>query len=160
TFYTNNQGRRQMDAQRLLASPEMQYVALRKRQLWAGPPDEDWQHDLKNQPLFDTAQPLAMARLLPLHPHWLAGTDAAEYPLQVAGFALLDELLEMESYGISRADVIRAATTEPAAAMRRNDFGQIKPGMRADLVLLRADPSKDLHAYRDVAGVTVRGRWL
>ena len=61
------------------------------------------------------ALPAAMARLLPLHPRWLAGTDAANYPLQVAGYALLDELTEMEQFGISRADVLRAATTEAAA---------------------------------------------
>jgi len=160
TFYVNNEGAREMAAQKLLALPEMGYVALRKRERWAAPPDQDWQHNLKNQPLFDTAQPLAMARLLPLHPHWLAGTDAAQYPLQVAGFALLDELGQMEHYGIARPDVIRAATTEPAAAMRRNDFGQIKTGLRADLVLLGSDPFKDLRAYRDNRGVVLRGHWF
>ncbi|HEY2447150.1 MAG TPA: amidohydrolase family protein [Rhizomicrobium sp.] len=158
TFYTMTGTHRAVDAQNLLALPEMSYVPLRKRRSWAGPVDA---HDLKGQALIDVAIPAAMARLLPLHPHWLAGTDAAQYPLQVAGYALLDELIDMEQFGIPRADVLRAATTEPAAALHRpGEFGRIATGMRADLILLRADPTRDLRAYRNNLGVMVRGHWL
>jgi adenine deaminase len=67
----------------------------------------------------------------------------------------------MEAAGIPRAEVLRAATSEPAAAMRQSSvFGQVKRGMRADLVLLASDPTQNLNAYRDNRGVMVRGRWL
>jgi hypothetical protein len=109
----------------------------------------------------DETVPTAMARLLRLHPHWLAGTDSAQYSFQVPGFALLDELLLMERHGIPRVDVLRAATSEPAAAMRRaGEFGQIKPGMRADLVLLSGDPTRNLAAFQSIRGVMANGAWL
>jgi hypothetical protein len=159
TFYTITGGHRAANAGQSLALPEMQYVPLRNRQKWQIAEADP--HDLKVQALLDTAAPLAMARLLPLHPHWLAGTDSAQYPYQVAGFALLDELVDMESFGIPRAEVLRSATSEPAMALHRaGEFGSIATGMRADLVLLGADPMQDLRAYRDNRGTVVRGQYL
>jgi N-acyl-D-aspartate/D-glutamate deacylase len=40
------------------------------------------------------------------------------------------------------------------------DFGRLRAGMRADIVLLERDPLDDLAAYKQRAGVMVRGRWL
>jgi Amidohydrolase family len=159
TFYAITGGHRATNMSQSLALPEMQYVALRDRQTWQATNIDP--HDAEGQRLLDIATPLAMARLLPLHPHWLAGTDSAQYPFQVAGFALLDELVDMEQFGIPRAEVLRAATSEPASALRRgDDFGGIATGMRADLVLLGSDPMQDLHAYRDNRGTIVRGIYL
>jgi len=161
TFYANTIGRREAAAGKLLSLPEMQYVALRRRMEWAAPSPDDAANDARVQKLLDVALPAAIGRLLPLHPRWLAGTDAAEYPLQVAGFGLLDELLEMEAFGVPIADVIRAATSEPAAALHRaNEFGSVTTGMRADLILLGADPARDLGAFRNNRGTMVGGRWL
>jgi len=159
TFYAATGAHRGDHPQQTLALPEMQYVPLRNRQRWAA--ETKFPQSSKGQALLDTALPLAMARLLPLHPHWLAGTDAAQYSFQVAGFALLDELVEMEQFGIPLPEVLRAATSEPAAALHRSDeFGSIATGMRADLVVLGSDPTKDLHAYRDNRGTVVRGMYL
>jgi hypothetical protein len=170
-------------ARRELARPEMRYVPATHRAEWRRPDnfhlEPDW-HDriaallptsmVDVLPLYSPqilerrlreSVPRAMARLLPLHPHWLAGTDSAQYDFQVAGYALLDELQLMERNGIARVDVLRAATLEPAAAMRQTDeFGQIKPGMRADLVLLADDPTVDLAAFRTNLGVMAKGVWL
>jgi cytosine/adenosine deaminase-related metal-dependent hydrolase len=157
TFYTALRGEGQEDAANRINLPEKKYAALRERQTWTNPPDE---HAIKVTALYRTALPATMKKLVPLHPHWLAGTDSASYPLQVAGFALLDELNLMEQFGIARDDVLRAATSEPAAAMRHADFGRIATGLRADLVLLTTDPTKDLNAYRDNRGVVLGGRWL
>jgi hypothetical protein len=159
TFYAITGGHRATNMSQTLALPEMQYVALRDRQTWQTTKIDP--HDAEAQRLLDVAIPLAMARLLPLHPRWLAGTDSAQYPFQVAGFALLDELVDMEQFGIPRAEVLRAATSEPASALRRSrEFGGIATGFRADLVLLGSDPMQDLHAYRDNRGTMVRGIYL
>jgi hypothetical protein len=90
TFYAITGGHCEANSKQILALPEMQYVPLRKGKEWAGPVDAG---NLKAQALLDVALPAAMTRLLPLHLRWLAGTDAANYPLQVAGYALLDILL-------------------------------------------------------------------
>jgi hypothetical protein len=159
TFYATTGGHRAADPRQSLALPEMQYVPLRNRRQWRT--DEMDPHDAEGQRLLDSAIPLAMARLLPLHPHWLAGTDSAQYPFQVAGFALLDELVDMEQFGIPRAEVLRSATSEPAMALHRAvEVGGIETGMRADLVVLGSDPMQDLHAYRDNRGTIVRGVFL
>ncbi len=159
TFYAITGGHRATNLSNAPALPEMQYVALRDRQTWQTTKIDP--HDAEVQRLLDDATPLAMARLLPLHPHWLAGTDSAQYPFQVAGFALLDELVDMEQFGIPRAEVLRAATREPASALHRGgEFGGIATGMRADLVLVGSDPIQDLHAYRDNRGTVVRGVYL
>ena len=159
TFYTDYNFRAMANKDALLQKPEMKYVPLRRRNAWAALQMTD--KDKKLEGLLDVATPAAMKRLLPLHQHWLAGTDAANYPTQVPGFALLDELDLMEDAGITRADTIRGATSEPAAAMRQSEvFGQVRRGMRADLVLLDADPMQVRHAYRNNHGVMLRGMWL
>lgn len=158
TFYATTGTHREIEKARFLSLPEMKYIPLRRLKEWDRPVDTN---DLNAQALLDVALPAAMKRLLPLHPHWLAGTDAANYPLQVAGYALLDELIDMYQFGISRLDVLRSATTEPAAALHRsNEFGRVATGLRADFILLSSDPTKDLNSFRHNNGVMVRGLWL
>ena len=101
-----------------------------------------------------------MKRLLPLHPRWLVGTDAAGYAFNIAGFATLDEMQLLHRLGLSNAEIVRAATSESAVALRRQDeFGRIAPGQRADLVLLASNPLNDVAAYQSNLGVMARGRW-
>jgi imidazolonepropionase-like amidohydrolase len=40
------------------------------------------------------------------------------------------------------------------------NFGTVAPGMRADLVLLEANPLQDVANLQRRAGVMVRGRWV
>lgn len=161
-------------AMRQLARPEMRYVSATKRANWErdANPAPDWRARLKQAvPSFLAPKtigeraiaslPEAMARLLPLHPRWLAGTDSAGYNFQIPGYDLLEELLVMEKMGIARADVLRSVTTEPAIALRHEgEFGEVQIGQRADFVVLAGDPTKDLSRYHANRGVMVRGIWL
>jgi imidazolonepropionase-like amidohydrolase len=59
-------------------------------------------------------------------------------------------------------DALRAATDLPAKHFRLDDRGAIRPGLRADLVLLDGDPIADITATRAItrvwcAGVEVKG---
>ena len=102
-----------------------------------------------------------MARLLTVHAKFLAGTDAAGYPFQIMGFALVDEIQLLHEAGLSPGAALRAATTEPARAMRVSDeFGAIRRGMRADLVLLDENPLEVASAFRANRGVMAHGYWL
>jgi hypothetical protein len=143
-----------------LARPEMQYIPAARRADWLAYANAVSPRDDHLLDLLVKAQHAAIDRLLPLSTHWLAGSDSAQYRYNIAGFALLDELRLMRQFGIPPADVLRAATSEPATAMRHNDFGQVRRGLRADLVLLDSDPTRDLDAYYHNQGVLVRGRWL
>jgi hypothetical protein len=90
----------------------------------------------------------------------MAGTDAP-IPGVLPGFSLHEELRLLVAAGLSPQEALRAATANPAAFLgRASEFGRVAVGARADLLLLDADPLRDVaHAARP-RGVMVRGRWL
>jgi imidazolonepropionase-like amidohydrolase len=87
----------------------------------------------------------------------LAGTDTGT-PSLVPGFALHDELELLVRAGLTPAQALRAATLEPARYLGREDEqGTIEPGKVADLVLLDADPLRDITNTTRIDSVVVRG---
>ena len=90
--------------------------------------------------------------------HLLAGTDAGvafSYP----GFSLHDELALLAQAGLSPLDALRAATSAPARFFGTEDsVGSIRPGLRADLVLLDQDPLANIAATKSIEAVVLRGR--
>ncbi|MHC5539374.1 amidohydrolase family protein [Singulisphaera rosea] len=90
----------------------------------------------------------------------LAGSDTP-VPGMVAGFSLHDELEVMARYGLSNTQVLEGATRLPAEWLGvANDRGVVALGMRADLLLLDADPMADVANTRGIAAVVVGGRFL
>jgi imidazolonepropionase-like amidohydrolase len=88
----------------------------------------------------------------------LAGTDA---PLRNSppGFGLHEEMALMARGGMPTLEVIRAATLEPARYLGVLDsLGRVAPGQVADLVLLEADPLRDIRNTRRIAAVVANGR--
>lgn len=73
----------------------------------------------------------------------LAGTDAAHLgaPGMAHGASLHDELRLLTTAGFTPAEALRAATSVPAQRLGLTDRGRIKPGFRADLVLVTGDPT-------------------
>jgi imidazolonepropionase-like amidohydrolase len=89
----------------------------------------------------------------------LAGTDTPN-PLMVPGLSLHEELRVLESAGLERRDVLAMATVRAAEFMGApGEFGSIRAGARADLVLLEENPLENLGALREPTGVMARGRW-
>jgi imidazolonepropionase-like amidohydrolase len=74
--------------------------------------------------------------------------------------AIDDEIeLLVDKAGLSPMDAIRSATLVGArAAGRAGEMGSIEPGKLANLVILAADPLKDIRALRQVTLVVKRGR--
>jgi imidazolonepropionase-like amidohydrolase len=87
-----------------------------------------------------------------------AGTDAPMrnvYP----GYALHDELERFVDAGFTPADALRSATRVPAMLFGiENEAGTIAIGKRADLVLLDADPLRDIRNTRRIDAVVLDGR--
>ncbi len=84
------------------------------------------------------------------------GTDAGN-PLTLHGPAIHAELEWMQRAGMRPMDVIVAATRHGARAMgREREFGTVEAGKLADLVLVAADPTRDIANLRRVTWV-VRG---
>lgn len=89
----------------------------------------------------------------------LAGTDAP-YPLLVPGASLVQEVRTLADLGLSRFEALAAATRNPGLCFGSDDgFRVVRPGARADLLLLGANPLADLTALERPKGVMVRGRW-
>ena len=88
----------------------------------------------------------------------LAGTDA---PLRNSppGFGLHEELRLLVRGGMSPFDALRSATSEPADYLGMLDSaGTIASGKLADLVLLDADPLRDIRNTRLIRAVVAGGR--
>jgi len=72
--------------------------------------------------------------------------------------ALVDELLAYAEAGLSNAEALRTVTCNAAAFMNLRRVGDIRPGYRADLVLLSGDPLENLNALRRPLKVFKAGR--
>lgn len=90
----------------------------------------------------------------------LAGTDAGvlfTYP----GSSLHDELELLVEAGLSPAAALAAATVQPARFLGAADtLGAVRAGMRADLVLVDANPFEEIGNTRRIAEVVLGGRRL
>lgn len=87
----------------------------------------------------------------------LAGTDAPD-SYTFAGFSLADELQHLVDAGLSPAEALKSATYDAADFLGlRDQAGVIKPGGRADIVLLAANPLEDIGAVRRVNSVVLAG---
>lgn len=90
----------------------------------------------------------------------LVGTDTPN-PLLVPGYSIHLELAALVDAGISRFDVLRAATDGAARfAGAEGEWGVIRVGAAADLLLLAGNPLDDLSVLEAPVGVMVAGRWL
>lgn len=86
----------------------------------------------------------------------LAGTDASNSGTTY-GASLHRELLLLVQAGLTPLEALRSATSIPAAKFNLRDRGRIKPGLIADLVLVKGDPTKDIIATRAMVKVWKNG---
>ncbi|OYR45885.1 MULTISPECIES: amidohydrolase family protein [unclassified Halorubrum] len=99
--------------------------------------DDAWDHAL------DADVPIAM------------GTDAGT-PFNFFE-DIPQELAYMVDYGLSPEAALEAATVNAADLLGLDDVGRVEAGYRADLVLLDADPTEDVEAWREPAAVFAAG---
>ena len=84
----------------------------------------------------------------------LAGSDAfTENPRIVHGASLHRLLTLFTEAGLTPIEALRSATANVADAFGLDDRGRISLGLRADLLLVRGDPSIDIRATRHIIGV-------
>lgn len=109
------------------------------------------------------AKAIYIAILAALHKggvHLLLGTDAPK-PGTLPGFSLHEELENFVAAGMTPFEAIRAGTADAAIFLHQeNEFGVIKVGRRADLVLLDANPLSDVKNVSKRVGVAVNGLWF
>ena len=98
----------------------------------------------------------AMRQLVRAKAVVLAGTDSPA-PGTAYGVALHGELELLVKDGMSPVQALASATSVPAKVFHLNDRGVIKPGTRADLLLVEGDPTKNILDTRKIVAVWKRG---
>ncbi len=98
----------------------------------------------------------AIGELVRAHVALLVGTDAPA-PGATYGASVHGEMALLVHDGLTPLEALAAATSAPARAFRLSDRGLIRVGMRADLVLVDGDPTRDILATRNIVAVWKRG---
>jgi imidazolonepropionase-like amidohydrolase len=92
----------------------------------------------------------------------LVGTDSNENelaPHQVPfGEGVHDELARLVAAGLTPAEALDGATSKAADVFGMTDRGRIAPGLRADLLLVDGDPTRDISATRSIMNVWIGGQ--
>lgn len=149
---------------RVLARPEMRYLPQAARVGW-GPATNPY-----TRRFGPDKAPGIFARLA-LQQKLIRGFDSAEVKLllgtdgfntgTVPGWSAHDELDELVAAGLSPYRALRAATANAGEFLGATPcIGLVRTGCTADLLLLEANPLRDVRNARRAAGVMLRGRWL
>jgi hypothetical protein len=88
---------------------------------------------------------------------FLAGSDASRLSPVDFGITFHRELELLNDIGLSPTEALIAATSRTADVLRLGDRGRIGPGLRADLLLVRGDPTSNILQTRDVVRVWKSG---
>ena len=150
-------------AEQLAARPEMRYVPAATVAQWT---------EAKNTMIQETGSTDASARRMievrrtlikALHAAGaglLLGSDAPQV-WNVPGFSTHRELESLVAAGLTPWQALETGTRNVAAYFGTlGETGTIEPGKRADLILLDADPLRDIRNTTKRSGVMLRGRWL
>jgi imidazolonepropionase-like amidohydrolase len=123
-------------------------------------PDRGHDNDMSIRPRLWQKQLEVVRRMHQAGVPFLAGTDLGNayiYP----GFSLHDELALLVEAGFTPLEALKAATRNPAEFLGLLDsLGTVEKGKIADLVLLTADPLKDIRNTQKIEAVVVNGRFL
>jgi imidazolonepropionase-like amidohydrolase len=147
----------------LLARPEMAYVSPEARNSSANA-----KRQMTGAPGYDAGRARALVALRreiikALHDAGaglLLGSDAPQV-FNVPGFSLHRELEAMVASGLTPFEALRTGTLNPAVFFEAtNEFGAVRAGLAADLILAARSPLEDVTALARPEGVMVRGRWL
>ena len=92
--------------------------------------------------------------------HLLLGTDTMKVGT-LPGYSLREELENFAAVGLSPYQAIRAGTADAAKFLHQeNEFGLVGKGLRADLLLVDANPLADVKNVSKLSGVLANGRWF
>lgn len=144
-------------------SPFFQFVS--NQPLKSAVDSDSYRSSVAKDPATEThkkALEIAKQNVRKLHEATVAlafGTDSGANPYRVPGFAEHRELQLLVDAGLSPLEAIHCATQSTAAMLHIEEkMGTIQAGKQADLLVLNADPSKDIANTEKIAMVFHNGR--
>lgn len=148
----------------LLNLPEMRYASPAARSYFVKQKQETTGISQQNGEKFTQLRHRITRELQKAGAKLVAGSDPGQFFL-VAGFATHMEIESLSRAGLSPYRALEAATKNPAEYLSKfmnvpNDFGTIRTGNRADLLLLDANPLRKVANTRKIAGVMTKGNWI
>jgi imidazolonepropionase-like amidohydrolase len=144
---------------RYVRSPDLRLAPKQYRDGWRkGSFTADWSDE--DYSAAQTQWPKVLAFVRRLYDSGVlltVGTDSPT-PWTIPGVSFHQELLLLHDAGISNLEVLRMATYNGSVSLgKEEEFGSIKNGMRADLVVLTANPLEDLRHTRAIESVIQNG---
>ncbi|HKY91188.1 MAG TPA: amidohydrolase family protein [Nevskiaceae bacterium] len=148
----------------IATDPDRRYVPKSERALWDPQQDRRIQgreeEDRSIERAFHARDVGLVAPMRRAGVGFLAGTDAGDL-FSIPGPSLHRELELLVEAGLTPMEALQAATRNAATFLGTDvAAGTIAAGLRADLVLLDADPLADIRNTRRIAAVAIGGRWL
>ena len=145
----------------IMQNPELRYLSPMRRINWSksGYAEHSGNVDDNLEFLRRFTKDMADAGVL-----LITGTDAPSIPGLLPGISLHDDMDSLEAAGLSRYQIMAAATRTPGELIHRSvqgseSFGVIAVNNRADLVLSAGNPLDDLSTLRRPLGVMANGKW-
>lgn len=89
----------------------------------------------------------------------LAGTDVMN-PYCYPGYSLHKELELLKDCGIPNAEILKMATINPATFWNLTDYGEVKVGFVASLILLDENPLIDIANTKKIQAVILKGKLI
>ncbi len=140
--------------------PRTRYVTTAEQEAWK--PDNDMFSKYRTPAYIayqkreyeETLKGIKLAQQLGVQ--LLAGTDVVA-PYTYPGFSLHDELGLLVEAGLTPLQSLQTATVNPAQFLGTRDLGTIAPGMKANLVLLDANPMEDIANTKKISSVIMAG---
>ncbi|WP_439481313.1 amidohydrolase family protein [Cyclobacterium plantarum] len=148
-------------AEELVNQPEMKYMSPETRNNWIESKNNLTEGDSYEKEKWQQFQEIRYQLIQSLHEDGqglLLGSDAPQV-FNVPGFSIHHELQGMLDAGLSPLEAIQIGTINPALFFGGN-FGEIKKGMEADLILVNDNPLDNLENLRNPIGVMARGQWI
>jgi hypothetical protein len=150
------------DAEAFRAEPEMKYMDAKTL--------DNWVNAKKNLQANPAYKADAMNRFIALRRKLiyecnrsgvglLLGSDAPQV-FDVPGFSVHHELQYLVDAGLTPYEALRTGTVNVGRFYNKPDWGVIRQGAAADLVLLNGNPLADIGQTKNIEGVVLNGRWL
>ena len=118
--------------------------------------------DDKKTPVETSAQSIEMKNMKKIFDAGILvalGTDSGATPTRPYGFSEHNELQLLVKAGLTPVQAIMVATRNGAELLSAsNDFGVLRPGLKANFIVLEKDPSADIQNTESISAVWKNGK--